>query len=311
MTRIDLHPEELLDRAENGLASKEERSRLEAHLASCSACRFEQALIADCKRSTAVQPGDSVVVDRIRASVARTLKERRHPASIGVGRRFRARALLACAAIVFLTTIGAATVILRERHRLAEERARAAVEVGRTGSHAARSVVREEPNEPVDRAPEQAVTAGVEEGRERSKPSGTVAGAERPKAPEFTAAELFARANQLRRRDEVNEALRVYRELQRSFPGSGEELVSRVALGRLLLDRLGNAAGALAQFNSYLANSHEGALGEEALVGRALSLGRLGRVAEERSAWSALLASHPRSTYAARARARIEQLSAR
>jgi hypothetical protein len=84
-----------------------------------------------------------------------------------------------------------------------------------------------------------------------------------------------------------------------------------VSLGRLLLDRVGDAAGALAQFNSYLASSSQGTLGEEALIGRALALGRLRRVAEERSTWGMLLASHPGSTYAARARARIEQLSTR
>ena len=37
-----------------------------------------------------------------------------------------------------------------------------------------------------------------------------------------SAAELFARANLLRRRDEVSEAASVYRDLQRSFPGSAE-----------------------------------------------------------------------------------------
>jgi TolA-binding protein len=120
-----------------------------------------------------------------------------------------------------------------------------------------------------------------------------------------TAADLFARANRLRRSDQAVQAARGYRDLQKAFPGSSEELVSRVSLGRLLLDRLGDSGGALAQFDSYLASPAQGALREEALIGRALSLGRLGRTAEERTTWNALLSAYPRSTYAARARERI------
>lgn len=317
MTRVDLHPEELLDRAESGALSREERVRFEGHLASCSACRFEHALVADCKRGAATQPGDHVVVERIRASVTRALEERTHPAVRGVRDRLRTRALLACAALVFLATVGAATVILRERRLMAEERVRAsaAAETARHARpHSATAVV---PGEPVPEAasvtgaPEPAAANDVEMRRAAPRASTAVVAAERVKAPESTGAELFARANQLRRADDVNEAVGVYRELQRSFPGSSEALVSRVALGRLLLDRLGNAAGALGQFDSYLASSRGGSLGEEALVGRALALGRLGRASEESRAWSALLAAHPTSTYAARARARIEQLSSR
>jgi hypothetical protein len=106
----------------------------------------------------------------------------------------------------------------------------------------------------------------------------------------------------------VSEATRTYRELQASFPGSQEELVSRVTLGRLLLDRVGDARGALVQFDSYLANPTHGALREEALIGRALALGRLGRRSEEKSAWSALLADYASSAYAERARVRLEEL---
>jgi len=133
--------------------------------------------------------------------------------------------------------------------------------------------------------------------------------AERTMVPVGSAAELFARANLLRRRDEVIEAAVVYRELQRSFPGSAEELLSRVVLGRLLLDRLDDGAAALAQFESYLAAASQGSLREEAMVGRAIALGRLGRATEERNAWNALLDAFPRSTSAARARARVAALA--
>ncbi len=315
MSRIDLHPEELLDRAQSGTASKEELLRLEAHLASCRACRFERALVVDSALSTAPRPGDDLLVDRIRASVVRALAGRSQK---GRRRELRKWAALACAATLLVTTIGAATVILRERHRaeLARARAQAAMEVSRPGMRslpaAAKAVASEEASPTMhDPAIGDSETQGakgdVEEGRARSRSSRSLPGAAKP--IDTTAAELFARANQLRRSNEVDQAMRAYRELQQAFPGSSEAMVSRVALGRLLLDRLGDARAALAQFDAYLASSSQGALGEEALIGRALSLGRLGRAAEEQSAWSALLASHPRSTYAARARARIEQLS--
>ena len=123
-----------------------------------------------------------------------------------------------------------------------------------------------------------------------------------------SAAEAFSRANQARREGKVKEAVRLYRTLQERFAGSSEELVSRVALGRLLLDRLGDSRGALVQFNSYLASPGSGALREEAMVGRALSLGRLGRGAEERAAWTALLEAWPKSAHAKRAQARLAEL---
>jgi TolA-binding protein len=126
--------------------------------------------------------------------------------------------------------------------------------------------------------------------------------------PLETSAQLFAQANDLRRSGEYVEAARVYRELQASFPGSREETSSRVTLGRLLLDRLGDVAGALAQFDAYLASAPDGTLAEETLVGRALALQRLGRAVEERAAWTVLLARYPTSANAERARGRLEEL---
>ena len=316
MSRVDLHPEELLDRARNGSASKEELARARGHIVNCAACRIEQGLFIEIEQSSAAQPNDELVAARIRAFMGRAVAERSGGgASLGKRRALRKWATFAFAATLLLTTIGAAAVILREHRRTTAERVPNA-EVAKTLPKP--SLVVENPAEadsPGEEAKDE-LEKSLDQSNDdapgaRAHPRAQRAGAkaERPKAPDGSAAELFARANLLRRRDEVNEAALVYRELQRSFPGSAEELLSRVVLGRLLLDRLGNAAAALAQFESYLTAASQGSLREEALVGRAVALERLGRAVDERKAWNALLDGFPRSTSAARARARIAAIA--
>ncbi|HMI93488.1 MAG TPA: hypothetical protein VK509_19080, partial [Polyangiales bacterium] len=146
-------------------------------------------------------------------------------------------------------------------------------------------------------APAAVEPAGVEPARS----AGTRPGHSR------SAAELFAAANLARREREPAAAVRLYRELARVHPRSEEAQVARVALGRLLLDRVGDARGALREFDAYLAGPAQRALREDAAIGKALALGRLGRAREERAAWKALLAEFPASAYAERARARLQE----
>jgi TolA-binding protein len=56
MKVVDLHPEELIDKLSLGEAelTSAERQRLDAHLAQCSACRFEVGVRADLERETPV-----------------------------------------------------------------------------------------------------------------------------------------------------------------------------------------------------------------------------------------------------------------
>lgn len=126
-----------------------------------------------------------------------------------------------------------------------------------------------------------------------------------------TAAELFRDANAERRAGNIGKAIDLYRSLQKRHPDAPETQASRVSLGRLLLDRKGDANGALAQFDAYLNGSPAdgGTLAEEARVGRALAFEKLGRKDEERRAWEELVSKHPQSLHSARARERLGVLS--
>jgi len=120
--------------------------------------------------------------------------------------------------------------------------------------------------------------------------------------------ELFAAANEARRSGDSQKSFELYTQLARLHPGSREETTSRVLLGRLLLDRGGDPTQALGLFTRYLEVSPGGTLAEEARLGRALALTRLGSAKEERQAWQQLLAFHPNSIHAERARKRLEEL---
>jgi len=265
---VDLHPEDLFDKARRGEASERDVQRFHAHLEHCRACRFEYTLALECAEGSAVLPGDELVVARIRQATSRSL-ERCASSGALVERargRFRARLLLiAVAALFSMVGLTLTSALLPPRFGLPR---------------------------PSFLRPSTA-SAGLRDVMPRSSSS---------------ASELFNRANVAQRDGAAADAARLYTELERSFPGSPEELVARVLLGRLLLDRLDDAHSALAQFDSYLANPDHDALGEEALIGRALALEHLGRHAEERSAWEVLLGAYPRSSYAEPARTRLDEL---
>jgi hypothetical protein len=303
VSAIDLHPEDLLDRARRGVLSADEAARLRAHLAGCSACRFEHVLADDCALSE-----DDSAITRVQRAAARAVRERRGGAFAARGRRRPTRLVYAVAGLfVFAATVAAATTVVRRVwHGPVVEPVRSDAPVAvRPHRHRAAAVT-----PPAD----EGAAAEVDETLAVEPPSAEVPVQPAPRArPRAVAsaespAELFARANAARRGGHTREAARLYHELQRQFPGSSEELVSRVTLGRWMLDRLNNPAGALVRFDSYLANPVHTALREEALIGRALALGRLGRETEERSAWTAFLAAFPGSVYAERARGRLEAL---
>jgi TolA-binding protein len=301
MTRFDLHPEDLIDRANRGTANAAELVRLEQHLAECAVCRVERALMAQAASDAAPLRDETLLVARLKHHVAPM------PAARGATRSKRKRALVAVAlAVGTAASAAAAATYVIVRGAAAPQAVMTAPPSQRAQPAAAqpgaRTPQRGESRELVAAEVETARPSGKQSDPEPARPA-------LPAVAEPTSSsELFSRANQARRDGKVTEAARLYRALQERFSGSSEELVSRVTLGRLLLDRLGDSRGALVQFNSYLASPGGGVLREEAMVGRALSLGRMGRVAEERAAWQALLDSFPKSTQRKRAQARLVEL---
>jgi len=118
-----------------------------------------------------------------------------------------------------------------------------------------------------------------------------------------TASALFDSANAARRDGDTATALARYDALDKQFPQTAEARVAKATTGKLLLDR-GDAAGALARFDAYLA-SGANELREEAMAGRATALERLGRSDDEVRAWAALLAAYPGTPYAVHAKTRV------
>jgi hypothetical protein len=323
MLRVDLHPEEFLERERAGSLDAEERARLDEHTAHCAACAFERRAARDFAELGEPFPGDAELVSRL---VENTLSNPggsrtrlRRVSSVRGRRPSRFARVALIAAAIFGSAIAAAAIWsalpANDAQRApAEGSERGNPEAVRAASgtpRAAPLVVE------LEREPESAPSAAAADGEQASpKPSAATSAAPPRAVPapsasatELSAAELFAAGNRARRGGNYAEAVRTYGELHRRFPGSREAHTSRVALGWMMLNQLGNPRGALAQFDGYLAGG--GVLSEEARAGRALSLMRLGRGAEERSAWQELLKRHPSSVHAERARQRIESLGGR
>jgi TolA-binding protein len=272
MTVVDWHPEELLDRRR--ALSPAERDELDAHLRGCHACRYELLVRADFEEELDAEDDDPALARLVGAAVA--------PSPAPPRRAGRFVAALATAAVLV------------------------------AGSAAAWMATRPPPPHPVPNDIERALPPASPPRAEVPAPAaGTPepeAQAEAPPAsaaPAEPAASLFARANDARRAGRRPEAIALYRALVARYPDSAEAQVAAASLGRLLLES-DDPEKALDAYDRYLDKG--GSLGEEALVGRAVALQRLGRRAEERAAWQALLGRFPDSIHAARAKARLAEL---
>jgi TolA-binding protein len=314
MTVVDLHPEDLLEKDAQGSLEAGERTRLDAHLAHCSACRMERQLRLDFAAELEAEiPLDRIVglgvepipvVPQARESMM-VLRGRRP-------RRHRVVWLLAAAALL-VGGVAAAAMGLSEtrwsslRGVLAApaNTVTAAAPVKGHG-HAAPVADVAEPAPVAATAEPVMETLNVPAVAPRPAPR---AAAVAMPAPVVGPSELFDSATEARRRGDYGRVLDLDGQLETRYPTSREAQVSRAIVGRLLLDR-GDPAGALARFDSYLA-AGAGELGEEAMVGRATALDRLGRTDEATRGWAALVAAFPGSPYAARARARLETSNGR
>jgi hypothetical protein len=141
--------------------------------------------------------------------------------------------------------------------------------------------------------------------RPRAEPSTELDGAMTRTRVSDSPSALLDRAGASRRQGNLLEAAGLYRDLQARFPGSAEARLSIAIVARMQLD-LGENAAAVSGFEAYL-DAGDRALREEAMAGRAIALGRLGRTTEELDAWRRLVRAYPNSGYAKVARKRIGQ----
>lgn len=309
MNEIDIHPEELLDRAVTGELDETEGRRLMAHLVHCESCAFELQMKREFLRDTTPTDADRELAGqallRLRARPDPIVQ---HPRA--KRKRWSKTAVIVAAAMVVVFTGGVALgAIIWHVKSIASSSA-----VDESHSEVPSSQRRARPLPPAAVAPIQnpsppPTPPPVVEEPTGPDPRPSSSGARRSEAPPPQgAAQLFAAANQARRGQEHAEAIRLYRRLQRQHPGSREEVLSRVTLGMLLMRRGGDSSGALGLFESYLSARPRGVMAEEATVGRALALRRLGRRSEERQAWETLLSNYPRSIHRERAQERLGDL---
>jgi hypothetical protein len=317
-------PLELSIRARRGELSESERRALERGLEASAVAGVAHRIGRDFDAALRVRPGDEALLERVsRVAVRRALtpprRPRPHPALLGLAAALVLGSAGATVSGLWRPAAGALVHWLGERDPVKPDRSapslaargaarpvltRPVATSAPTAVIAAPAPLTSAAAEPsvVARAPFPAVAPG--------KPSiGSSAGAPVTAVPPVpSAASLFHGASLARRAGNLASAKALYAELEASFPGSEEARVSRVSLGKLLLSG-GDAAGAERQFARYLVDGG-GALAEEALVGRAQSLARLGEATEERRVWLELLARFGTGVYAARAKARLVELAA-
>lgn len=326
MNTLDLHPEELFDKAAAGTLNDNERVYLDGHLAQCEVCRFERQVRAD---FDAVSGSDVNVDALVAQALGAAAPEQQGVLSLERRSRRRTMAILAGGALVFSTMASFAAVAQWTgvwpkimNVFVAPEPAPVVVppvlpKVPKRPDPVAVAPV----PEPVVETPEP-ISAPVPVVAPKPAPVKHAVAAPAPvvsatpeipvapmPSPVADAAVLFDRANRARVQGERDSAIGQYRALLEKFPAAPEANLTRATLGRLLLDT-GDATGSLVQLDAYL-RSGDLTLREEVLSARAIALNRLGRTADEAAAWKKLLDGYPDSIHAARAQARLEELGRR
>jgi TolA-binding protein len=282
-------------------------SELQTHVAVCEACALHYYATPRFLDQLAPKVDDArldaVLVERVlveRAPAAKTSMSRtKQTLTSKLGSRSRVRVLLLAATILSAGIAGAALSTWQTHLRNS-----AVVPQDLATAISRADEPRSVPPGPSSSGPtlepsvEPQVIQNQPEVVTSEAPKGTGAATE-------SAAELFTQANHLRRQSQDQRAIQAYSKLLRYFPGSAEARQSRVILGWLYLDNA-RPKDALQQFDALAVS---GELGEEALAGRAIALGRLGRVPEERAVWQQVLERFPESPHAARARKSLQTRS--
>lgn len=320
MNTLDLHPEELFDKAAAGTLSDSERVWLDGHLAQCEVCRFERQVRADFDAAPMADVNvDALVTQALSGAAVHPEGSRgvEGPGVIHLEARSRRRsmAILAGGALVFSTMASFAAVaqwtgVWPKIVQVFVAPPPAAVvappvlpKPPRAPKHVEPVVEAVEATPAPAPAPEPVIAARPAVKRPAPVVAPTPA---IPPSPVADASVLFDRANRARVQGERGVAIDQYRALLDQYPAAPEANLTRATLGRLLLDT-GDASGGLTQLDAYL-RSGDLTLREEVLSARAIALNRLGRTAEEATAWRALLDGYPDSIHATRAQARLEEL---
>jgi TolA-binding protein len=300
MSVVDLHPEELLDRYSAGDLTDTETLRLRAHAQTCDACRFEIDARADFAADIARSP---ISVTPLFAAPREPERVAAPPRAV---RRSRKPVWLLAAAITLLAGGSLAAVALRvvpwpaPKTETVPAAALALPEKSAPRAYRASRGGRQEEAAPTS-VPFEALPVAPPEAPHEEPARAKI---------DHTASELFHEATAARTRGDAARAIALYRTLEAGYPRSPEARLSYAMLGRLLLDR-GDARSALDGFESYLSQGGAGlALGEEALVGRALALQKLGAQGGEAAAWQEVLRRFPSSVHARLARSRLSALGA-
>jgi ferric-dicitrate binding protein FerR (iron transport regulator)/TolA-binding protein len=131
------------------------------------------------------------------------------------------------------------------------------------------------------------------------------------KAPVETPADLIRRARERVKVQEWAEAVALYRQIARDFPGRQEAVTVRVPLAEIELDHLGSPGTALTDYRYYLATAPAGPLTEDAMYGVCTALKRLGRIEDEAKSLSEFQRRFPQSLHAQAAKVRLEELEKR
>jgi TolA-binding protein len=277
------HPEEDMDLALGGGLPAAQRRDLNLHLAACPACAAHVAAAQRTKEALAERPYDEQLNRR---AVERAMTGLFPPRFARLRNRRAFQLGFALAGLLLVAGLAGAALWLSQRSSSVPLPSPAP-------SDAVRTVFSVPAQAEPSADPAPAASDSVLQRSPRAQPS---------------AAALFAQALALRAEGKVDAAIAAHLRLQRLYPTARETGLSFALAGRLLLEK-GASEQALAQFNQYLARP--GDVAEEALVGRATALGRLGHSAAEAAAWRQVLERHPGSIYAARAKERLAALASK